>query len=136
MLMIVLFWNIEMLDIRFLCNFHMWRNTTKWVAFEKNGRQNFFIFSTVYRTWCGLSKLTNYGTQIWQLHSKHAIILAYLLPWSNCFSLVLRVISFKGLLSQWAGVIMYLPSQLSQISIDSDQVSGKLKHDIGSISSC
>jgi hypothetical protein len=32
-------------------------------------------------------------------------------------------------LSQWAGVIICLPSQLCQISIDSDQVSGKLKHD-------
>jgi hypothetical protein len=48
-------------------------------------------------------------------------------------SFVLRVISFKGLLSQWAGVIT---SQLCQISIDSDQESGKLKHYISSISSC
>jgi hypothetical protein len=54
------------------------------------------------------------------------------------FSFVLRVFSFKGLLSQWAGVIMCfsLPSQLCQISINSDQVSGKLKKDISSISSC
>jgi hypothetical protein len=34
--------------------------------------------------------------------------------------LFLRVISFKGLLSQWAGVFMCLPSQFCQISIDSD----------------
>jgi hypothetical protein len=55
----------------------------------------------------------------------------------TCYiSFVLRVISFKGLLSQWAGVIMCLPSQLCQISIDSDQVIGKLKHDSSSISSC
>jgi hypothetical protein len=33
-------------------------------------------------------------------------------------------------------IIMYLPSQLCQISIDSDQISDKLKHDISSISSC
>jgi hypothetical protein len=37
-------------------------------------------------------------------------------------SFVLSVISFKVLLSQWTGVIMCLPSQLCQISIDSDQV--------------
>jgi hypothetical protein len=42
----------------------------------------------------------------------------------------------RTFLSQWAGVIMCLPSQLCQISIDSDQVSGNLKHDISSISSC
>jgi hypothetical protein len=41
----------------------------------------------------------------------------------------IRVISFKGLLSQWVGVIMCLPSQLCQISIDSVSVSGKLTHD-------
>jgi hypothetical protein len=45
-------------------------------------------------------------------------------------------ISFKGLLSQWAGVILCFPSQLWQISINSDQVIGKLKHDSSSISSC
>jgi hypothetical protein len=55
---------------------------------------------------------------------------------STGFSFVLRVISFKGLLSQWAGVLMCLPSQLCQISINSDQVSGKLKHGISCISSC
>jgi hypothetical protein len=35
----------------------------------------------------------------------------------------------QKLLSQWAGVIMCLPSKLHQISNDSDQVNGKLKHD-------
>jgi hypothetical protein len=42
-------------------------------------------------------------------------------------SFVLRVISFKGLLSQWTGVTMSLPSQLCQISIESDQVLWKIK---------
>jgi hypothetical protein len=71
------------------------------------------------------------------------LIATYYADWHTFFleaialSFVLRVISFKELLSQWVGVIMCLiPSQLCQISIDSDQVSDKLKHDSSSISSC
>jgi hypothetical protein len=62
---------------------------------------------------------------------QHAIILMLIGIPSSLKQLLF--LCSKGNFLQRTGVIMCLPSQLCQISIDTDQVSGKLKHDISSI---
>jgi hypothetical protein len=81
---------------------------------EKKGKVN-KIFSILHYVFVKIDQL-RYPANI--KTTAHQTCYDIMLPWSNCFS-------FKG--SQWAGVIMCLPSKLCQISIDSDQVRWQIK---------